>query len=258
LSRATSSSRCGARACVSDAPAMCRDCDPPAYGRLGDSAMDPRAWFPPSHPSDLCAAPRAAMRTGRGPNRATRHRAPRARGHARMHARTVGRAASLGPHAPRQVGPVRSRRSRHARKPCLSSVLSAAGTSAAHAPPAPVQRHSGRSYSFLRLSCTSRPRRSRTSSPPSPDRRVPADGCPAHRRGTRQRGLRSGQHHQAVQVSSRDPPDHSPGRGRPHIAGRRPPLRRQGHIARIEKDPGSFQQTRDLWVNLKFRIRVSV
>jgi hypothetical protein len=198
LSRATSSPCSGARACIPDALAMCRDGDPPAYGRLGDSSMNPRAWFPLHHPSGPCAAPRAAVRAGRGPNRTTCRLALRAQGLARMHARTASCAASLGPHAPRQVGPARSRCSHRARKPRRSSVPGAAGASSAHAPPAPVQRHTGRPYSFLMPSCTSRPRRSRTSSPPSPDRRVPVGGRPAHHRGTRRRGLRTGQHHQAV------------------------------------------------------------
>jgi hypothetical protein len=69
---------------------------------------------------------------------------------------------------------------------------------------------------------------------------------------------RPGRPHRRHQVNPLAPYGHSPAPLHLSSGRRRPPLCRQGHIARIGKDPGSFQQTRDLWVNLKFRIRASV
>jgi hypothetical protein len=215
-------------------------------------------WFPPPHPSDPCAAPRAAVRTSRRPSRAMHHRAPRARGLACMHARTAGRVASLGHHAPRQVGHAHSRCSRRAQSmPLLCSER---------------RGHHCRARAFSRQ-CSATP------AAPTPYQSLPASHLHAttllwgHQRrsidprrapplcaveGSSSAFLPAGLRHPREQVGTLLGSDPPPSRGRPHIAGRRPPLRRQGHIVRIGLYPGSFQQTRDLWVNLKFKTRVSV
>jgi hypothetical protein len=109
---------------------------------------------------------------------------------------------------------------------------------------------------FLGSPCTFSRRRRSSIGAVKPLQRAPAGTSRSAAAKARRSRSRPGQPLHPTQVSLLWGSSHPPGRGRPHITGRQPPLRRQDHIARIELFLGCFVWSRGYFVILKESSRV--
>jgi hypothetical protein len=219
--------RTKARTRIGTCPATRRVVRAPEYGGYGNIVVDPLDTVDPPPVQDPVSHVQALVAAGRRPQLATRHSAPCRDAHARM------QRASWPRYALRRRQP-RPRRPHAFALPDAKPLAVVAVQSARRAPLLPPTRSypfrlSPRyTYPFPEFPCVTRPRRRREFQSPALEHqawRVPPLRAV---KGSSPTLLPAGLRLPRKQVSLLMGSSHPTGRGWPHIAGRPPPLCRQG------------------------------